>query len=502
MADEAASGPAVEKLSLKVKFLYGAGAVEYGARIFVMGLLLFFYNQIVGLPAAMVSLALSISLLIDAFWDPMIGHVSDNLRTRLGRRHMLMYLAIVPFFVCFVLLFRPPEGLTHWQTFAWLLTFLLLTRFSVSLFEVPAAALGPELAPDYHDRTVMMGVRYALLIGGGAVATSLGYFYFFRPTAEYPSGQLNPEAWGPLTLAVGVMMLAAMVICTVGTHHRIARLHQPPVRRASLRRTLGDVAATLKNWNVGVVVVAAMISGMAAGVYSGLGLYLATYFWGLPAQQVGVLEMARLVGAVLAAFIAPPLSRRFGKKRTTMGLFFAAVAANSAPYILALGGLFPEKGSAELLPLLIVFRFFGDTLGAGGYGVVTSMIADVTDDALAKTGRRSEGLLMSADSFLQQVTTAMSAMLPGLILAAVNFPERPAPGMVTDAMARELVMIYLPVTIAISSLSIATWAFFRIDQKTHEQNLRTAREAMARAEAASESGEPPAVGAPVTSGRV
>jgi Na+/melibiose symporter-like transporter len=502
VADEAASGPAVEKLSLKVKFLYGAGAIEYGARIFVMGLLLFYYNQIVGLPAAMVSLALSVSLLIDAFWDPMIGHVSDNLRTRLGRRHMLMYLAIVPFFVFFVLLFRPPEALTHWQTFAWLLTFLLLTRFSVSLFEVPAAALGPELAPDYHDRTVMMGVRYALLIGGGAVATSLGYFWFFRPTPLYPHGQLNPEAWGPLTLAVGVMMLVAMLICTVGTHHRIARLHQPPVRRASLKRTLGDVAATLKNWNVGVVVVAAMISGMAAGVYSGLGLYLATYFWGLPAQQVGVLEMARLVGAILAAFVAPPLSRRFGKKRTCMGLFFAAVTLNSAPYALALAGFFPEKGSAELLPLLIGFRFFGDTLTAGGYVVVTSMIADVTDDALAKTGRRSEGLLMSADSFLQQVTTAMSAMLPGLILALVNFPDRPAPGAVTDQMARELVMIYLPVTIAISTLSIATWGFFRIDQKTHERNLKTAREAMARVEAASESGEPPAVGAPVTSGRI
>ncbi|MFA5601614.1 MAG: MFS transporter, partial [Phenylobacterium sp.] len=166
------------------------------------------------------------------------------------------------------------------------------------------------------------------------------------------------------------------------------------------------------------------------------------------------------------------------------------------------GGLFPGKGAPELLPLLAVFRFFGDTLAAGGYVVVTSMIADVTDDALAKTGRRSEGLLMSADSFLQQVTTAMSAMLPGLILAAVEFPERPAPGMVTDAMARELVMIYLPITIAISTLSIATWAFFRIDQTTHERNLRTAREAMARAEAATESGEPPAVGAPVTSGRI
>jgi glycoside/pentoside/hexuronide:cation symporter, GPH family len=497
VAEPASGGLRVEKLPLRVKFAWATSGVQLGARIYLMGLLLFYYNQIVGLRAELVGTALSISLLIDAFWDPMIGHVSDNLRTRLGRRHTMMYASIIPFFIFFVLLFRPPAGLTDWQTFWWMLVTLLGTRFSVSLFEVPTSALAPELAPDYHDRTVMMGVRFALLYGGGAVASMIGYFGFFRPTPDYPRGQLNPEAWPPLTLAVAAMMLTAMVIVTVGTHHRIKRLHVPPPRKLNLRATLKDLGATLKNFNLLVVVVAAMISGMASGLYSGLALYIATYFWALPAASVGVLEIARLVGAVIAAFIAPPLSRRFGKKWTCMLLFFGSVAANAIPLIMGLMGTTPPRGSGELLLFLTAFRFTSDILSAGGFMIVTSMIADVTDDAVAKTGRRAEGLLMSADSFLQQVTTAMSALLPAFILAAVNFPEKPAPGVVTDEMARSLVLVYLPATVAISSLSIATWTFFRIDQKKHEQNLLDAQEAMARVEAALEAGEPPSITTPV-----
>ena len=104
---------------------------------------------------------------------------------------------------------------------------------------------------------------------------------------------------------------------------------------------------------------------------------------------------------------------------------------------------------------------------------------------------------MSADSFLAQVTTAMSALLPALILAVVNFPEKPAPGVVTDEMARSLVMVYLPATVVISSMAVGIWGFFRIDQKRHEQNLRDAVEAMARVEAALDAGEPPTLTTPV-----
>src|SRR5438128_12311031 len=86
-------GPARRELgTLRAKLFYGSGSIAYGVKDFGFGtLLLLYYNQVVGLPAAEVSFAIFLVLCIDAVVDPMIGQISDNLRTRLGRRHPFMY---------------------------------------------------------------------------------------------------------------------------------------------------------------------------------------------------------------------------------------------------------------------------------------------------------------------------------------------------------------------------------------------------------------------------
>jgi glycoside/pentoside/hexuronide:cation symporter, GPH family len=487
----------IERLNLRTKFLYGAGSISYGARLWVMGLLLFYYNQVVGLPAELVSLALSISLMVDAFWDPAIGHFSDNLRTRWGRRHPLMYAAIVPAAIAFAMLWRPPEGLSDWETFGWLLSFVLLTRFGLSLYEVPSAALAPELAPDYHDRTATLSYRYVMQILGGTAATCLGYFWFFRPTPEYASGQLNPAAWGPLTLWVAAIMVVSMLVCALGTHHRIPKLHKPAARRLDLRALGRDLVITVKNWNFGVAVAAATVAGMAAGVYSGLQLYLDTFFWGLPARDVGVLMVSNLVATFFAAFIANALSRRVGKKPACIWLFFISLAILEAPILARLFDILPQNGDPLLMPLLTVQRFLYGLTAAGGFICVTSMIADITEDVQAKTGRRAEGLLMTADSLLNQLMTSLSALLPGLMLAAVAFPVTADPATIDRQVVNNLAWLYVPITATVSSLSIAVWFFYRIDKTTHDRNLASIRQAQALAEARLEArNEPETIGVP------
>src|ERR1700743_2795580 len=77
---------------LRAKVFYGFGSIAYGGKDFGFGtLLLFYYNQVIGLPAGEVSFAIALVLVFDAFADPIVGQISDGLRTRWGRRHPLMY---------------------------------------------------------------------------------------------------------------------------------------------------------------------------------------------------------------------------------------------------------------------------------------------------------------------------------------------------------------------------------------------------------------------------
>jgi GPH family glycoside/pentoside/hexuronide:cation symporter len=90
------SVPAERKLSAATRLLYGIGAIPYGVKINgLIGLLLLYYNQVVGLPALQVSLAIMVAMIADAVFDPVIGQISDNWKSRWGRRHPFMYAAAI-----------------------------------------------------------------------------------------------------------------------------------------------------------------------------------------------------------------------------------------------------------------------------------------------------------------------------------------------------------------------------------------------------------------------
>jgi len=133
----------------RTKLLYGFGTVAYGIKDNGFNfLLLIFYNQLLGLPAQRVGLAIMIALIIDGFSDPLIGHFSDRFHSRLGRRHFFMYISALPCALVYYLLWNPPTGLGASALFWYLLVTAILVRILIALYEVPSAALLAELGAD------------------------------------------------------------------------------------------------------------------------------------------------------------------------------------------------------------------------------------------------------------------------------------------------------------------------------------------------------------------
>src|ERR1700722_21013254 len=98
-------------LTLFTNILYGIGSIAFGIHLTILtSVLMLFYNQVVGLPAAWVGAAMAVTLIFDAFCDPLIGEWSDHTRSRWGRRPPFMYASAIPEAVSFHLLFDPPLG--------------------------------------------------------------------------------------------------------------------------------------------------------------------------------------------------------------------------------------------------------------------------------------------------------------------------------------------------------------------------------------------------------
>lgn len=488
MAESPSATPG--RLNLGEKLLFGSGQIAYGAKIQIMGLVLLFYNQVMGLPAATVSLAISATLIVDAFWDPVFGHLSDNLRSPWGRRHPLMYASALPIGLGFYLLWSPPSGLSSQDLVIYLIAVLFFLRLATSLYEIPSRALVPELAPGYDDRTVVLSYRYLWEVFGRAAAAFLSFGWFMRESPANPKGQLGLGGYQPMGLAIGLLMSASILVCAIGTHHRIRTLYQPPKRRIALGEGAREIGATLANWNLGVAVVAGLVAGIAYGVTSGMYIYISTYFWGLPASSIFQLVIVEVLAAPLAAVLAPALAKRRGKKVACITLFLLSVITNNGPILLRLLHAFPGPHSDFFMPLMLADRVLTGVLGTGGFIVVTSMIADIVEESQAKTGRRSEGLLLSADGVLRNAVTGLGAAVPGLLITAVGFPIGASAASVDPGIVDKLAWAYLPLTSGMSTLSILVWCFYRIDRRAHERNLRAGREATAVLESAIEGGTP------------
>ena len=196
-----------------------------------------YFNQVLGLPAVLVASALAVALVVDAFSDPIVGIWSDRVRSRWGRRHPFIYVAIIPFALSYYFILQNPGSIstgeiTESELFVRLLVLLIIMRLSMTFYEVPRGALQPELTKDYDQRNQISGIGMAFGWIGGAGMASIAYAFFFVETPDFTGARafLRPEAFQQLAFWGGLSLFISAVISNVGLHKHIPNLHIPEER--------------------------------------------------------------------------------------------------------------------------------------------------------------------------------------------------------------------------------------------------------------------------------
>jgi glycoside/pentoside/hexuronide:cation symporter, GPH family len=466
--------------------LYGVSALGTATRAGLLGgAVLFFYNRILGLEASAVSFAMLIALLIDAFWDPVVGQVSDHTRTRLGRRHPFIYASVVPASICFALVFMPPLQWDDGPLFLYLVGTLIAARVLESLIEIPMTSLLPELSRDYDQRTSLSSWRYVFLaVVGRAVSTVLAYGVFLKGTKAEPFGQMNLAGYAPYAITVAGISIVVTLISALSTQRYVPYLYQPQQARPSFVQMGREMLVAAGNRNFLALALSGLIFGIAIGITTGLMLYFLTDFWGLPAPALLQLGLWGLPGSVVGVVVAPHWAKWLGKKHGCLIVFFAAILSTTVPITLRLVGVMPPNGSPWVLNILIIDAIFTGLLSSVGFVIVTSMLADVVEEVQVKTGRRSEGVLFAADSLLRKVTNSFATALPGVFLTVVHYPSHAKPGQVPQPILSHLALLYLPTVTILYLCSTSMLMLYRIDRRQHEDNLdRLARSAELAGEA-------------------
>ena len=469
------------KLSVGTTFCFGIGQAAGSFKNIAWGaLLLFYYQQVVGVEAALVALAIAISLIVDATTDPLIGAWSDRIKTRWGRRHPMMLISALPLAISFVALFAPPEGISNLGGFVWLTTFGILVRASYTFYDIPHMSLGAEMAGDYYQRSTLFACCAFLSAISGSVATWLINGYYF-PTVEgvYDPGYLNPAGYPAMSRTFAVLMVVAILLCLAGTRKEIPYLRETQQRpRIRLSILFKEIWAVLRNRSFRAVFFGLVLASLVFGVELAFYPFMGIHFWGLRTEQLLYLAYVGLFAFPLAFLATPAITRLLDKRLTVMLALAVSIMALNVPICLRLLDVswFPGNESPWILVIFLAYAVAAAFVSPIRTANTDSMLADVIDEHELETGVRREGVVYAVRAFSMKATSAFGTLVGGLLLTAIDFPENVQRGELSAETTWNLGFITGPATSIFSLAAILFYLSYRIDKRRHaaiaEQLLR------------------------------
>lgn len=387
---------------------YGAGIIAYqypNAGLAQLAMPLF--NVSLGLAPATVGAVLMVGRIWDGLINPWMGSVSDNTRSRWGRRRPWLFVGAITSGLLYPLVWFAPSGWGATALSAWLLVSTLLLYTAFALYSVPYMALGFELTPDTSERTRVQAWRsYFNLVPSFTV----GWFYWFCLRPQFGDA-LTGARW--LGILVGGLIIGSGIVPALFLRERYYRVVEGKAKEPfwpAARAAMG---------NRPFLLVMGIIVTLTLGVHTtdALGFYICTYhiYGGDTAAAAQLLGVAGSI-TFLAALVAIPLvraaERRFGKPGALRLCLWTHILVSSAKWWLA---------SPDHPWTFVLVGIFAQFSGLGFWMLVNSMKADVCDHDELQSGRRREGMFGALGNLLAKLSGSTVYFLAGVILQFIGF---------------------------------------------------------------------------------
>ena len=439
-----------DKLSLRTKILFSTGDLTTSIPLAIlMFFQLYFLTDVAGLSPGRAAWAVGLPRIWDAVNDPLFGLMSDRIRSRWGRRRVLLLFGSVPLGLSFLFMWLvPPLGQTG-LAFYYALVFIIFdTAFTV--VHVGYNALTPEMTSDYDERSTLNGYRMVFSISGtlGAIilATVLGWSISNQQTL-----------FKILGIVLGTISIIPPLIV-----FRITR-ELPSEERSEPLPLKIALLFTLRNQPFRAVMGLYLLSWTTASILAAVLVYFANYYLRVP-DQANYFVLAAQGAAILFIPIIVKISRKLDKRK--------AFIIGTITWAFVCFGIYSIRADQLILGyILAVFSGFGI---ATAYVVPWSMIPDVIEYDQIRSGRRREGTYYSFASFFQKLATGAALWGMGQALAFSGYitpdPSGPLP-IQPDSVIQAIRFFIGPIPFILLILAVVFGWRYPITRESHQANL-------------------------------
>lgn len=426
------------------------------------------FNVFLGVAPGLISTALGLKIAVDAVSDALFGWLSDNTRTRWGRRRPYILVGGVLSGIGLPLMFAVGRGWSDTEYFVFMLVSTCLYVPVMSCFNMPWNSLGAEMTPDYHERTRVMSVKNAiqkipeLAMFVAAQFTTLA---IFNDASGKPDILLGAQVY--TSILGGIMVVVSIFIFSLTRE----RYYEAVVSRSTQRVPFKDTLyRTLKNRPFRPMLGTMLAYNMATAMVGLLGYYATVYYvcGGNVVEATkwnSLMGVAGLVCGLLGISFAGAVARRHGKRHALMTVLVLGIFA-------FIGDWFFYNPQLPWLQLLasggVAF------IGAGFWTIYGSAMADVIDHDELSSGQRREGSFAACGSWISKVGLALGNSASGWVLMFTGFDAK-LPAQSDEAIF--LIRVFLS-GVPICGLLIALFIvsrYFLTEQRMHE--IRAALEA-------------------------
>jgi GPH family glycoside/pentoside/hexuronide:cation symporter len=457
-----------DRIPFAKKVIYGMGAFVNNTLADAIGRMMIVLNLGLGMNPALVGLLGALPRLTDALTDPLMGYISDNTRSKWGRRRPYIFVGAIAVAIVFTLLWQLPPGKSEGWYFWYFLAGSLIFFLAYTVYATPWVALGYELTPDYHERTRLMGVQNFF----GNIAYMISPYFLAIMYLPVFGDVVTGAGYLAMVIAVVVISLGLLPAIFLRERFKDVAAEEGGPKAGGVGRVIMDFfrafGKTLSFKPFLKLCVATFLVFNGFILIAAFQSYVIIYYVFEGDQAAGSVfvghsGLVQAFSALAVIGIVTLLATKIGKRRA----FYVSTGVSMIGYILKWFCYTPDNPWLVLIPApLMAFGL------AGLFTLMPSMVADVVDADELNTHERREGMYGSIFWWVVKLGQSAAILGGGLLLVWTGFDVELGGDQTAEAIRlMRLSDAFVP---AIAS-GIAIWAIASYpitEEKAHEVRMQ------------------------------